>query len=140
MAISHRFMRVLLLCVAALCVAFAAAEDHGDVQQLEDDRAPRLPLPKPSELALMPLSKVKDTIMEKMRRMYALKAKEGAKMAKLQKYLSDEKDAAQKQANSIGAGPTLTRMMKAAQTDIVKHYNKNDVKGHEGLEGRPSRP
>merc|ERR1712146_384143 len=64
----------------------------------------------------------------------------GAKMAKLQMYLSDEKDAAQKQANSIGAGPTLTKMMKAAQTDIVNHYNENDVKGHEGLEGRPSRP
>lgn len=126
-------MRVCVaLGVAALCVlSLAVAEDHGDVQQLEDGKAP---LPKASELAFMPMAKVKDAIMEKMRRMYALKSEEGAKMAKLQKMLSDEKDAAQQQAISIGATPTLNRMMKAARVDIVKHYKDSDIQAHKPLE------
>ena len=121
---------VLLLCVA-FCVVGALAADHGDVQQLEDGESP---LPKPSELAFMKISKVKDAIMEKMRRMYKLKAQEGGKMARLQKMLSDEKDAAQQQALSIGAAPTLNRMMKSARVDIVNSYKKSDIKGHRGLE------
>lgn len=133
-------LAVLAALLAAQVLSVEVVES--DFVHLDETVAPshRDPLPTAKELSMMSLHKIKDAIMEKMRRMYKLRTSESTEMAKVSKLLSDEKDAAQQQALAIGATGTLNRMMKAARVDIVKYHNKNDIKEHKPLETAQKKP